>query len=183
MAARHKDEQLRIRIARLTASSPAAKRFMAQHDKLTGAARIERHIDVVRMGQMLLDMGLLKELVFLDDDIWSKQTPEERLSRFFDVLELKGKLPSGARDYVDVPVLSSIAEIPPVNAVAASEGQSEASALPPAKKTDSEQPAQPPKQPESFGPANVEHTVDGATFITESIPKLTGRMKGLGDGA
>lgn len=179
MATRHNDNQLRIRIARLTATSPACKRFISEHDELTGTARIERHIDVIRMGQMMLDLDLSKELAFIDDEIWQKMSIKQRRARFFEVLALKGKVASGVAVSEPEPHFAPVPDITPVSYVAASEVQTQPVALQPEKKHDRE-----PLVNDNFGTTPVVKAgEDGSMQITQPAPAVTPKIKGLGGGA
>lgn len=188
--ARSKDDQLRIRISRLTASSAACRRFISTHDKLTGALRIERHIDVIRMGQMMSDMGLAKELAFIDDDIWSKMTQEERLARFFEVIAIKGKAPviipaathtvppKQSIALLNIPQFAhpeqqATAEEPPAPPAAAA-------APAPAEEPATSEPEQPSAAPE---PQQVSQLEDGGVVITKKSRAIKAPIKGMGGGA
>ncbi|HAV1601524.1 TPA: hypothetical protein JG832_002413 [Enterobacter hormaechei subsp. xiangfangensis] len=181
--ARHKDDQLRIRFARLTATSSACKRFVQQHDKLTGAARIERHIDVVRMGQMALEMGMVKALAFIDNEAFASLTPVQRLERLLDALRMDEKLPASyvqSSEVVEVPVLRSIEDVPTPPAAPQEPQKPE----PAQQQPDPENaPKTPEVKPAKGHQQDVTQTEDGATFISQPAAKITAKIKGLGDGA
>jgi hypothetical protein len=46
------------------------------------------------MGQMALEMGMTKALVFIDNEAWEGLTPEQRVERLLDALRMDGKLPA-----------------------------------------------------------------------------------------
>ncbi|HBM2815657.1 TPA: hypothetical protein LU109_003567 [Enterobacter hormaechei subsp. xiangfangensis] len=174
--ARHKDDSLRIRLSRLTATSSACKRFITQHDKLEGAVRINRHVETIRLGQMLHELGFERELAFLDNEVWEKAKQPERLAMLLDVLRISGKLvlpdvqPNPPSSPVYEPVYADVEPKTPAKApVVAPVAQ-------PAVETP---PAQPKPQKANVAPvaprkptAEVKQTEDGATFISESAPAL-----------
>lgn len=188
---RHKDDQLRIRFARLTDSTSAAcKRFAQQHDKLSGAARIERHIDVLRMGQMALEMGMTKALVFIDNEAWEGLTPEQRVERLLDALRMDGKLPASysLSSQVASPAVAQEAGIIQSTPVAQQAAPQPAQSVQPAHQQQEPNKAvtEPDIKPEPSKEGNqqdVKLTEDGATFITQRAPVIKKPLKGLGDGA
>lgn len=196
--ARHQDEQLRIRIERLTATSPACQRFVKQHDELTSNVRLERHIDVIRMGQLMFELGVSKEMDLIDNEAWATMTIEERQRRFIDVLSREDKLPVASpltecgpapKDIAAAILLlaqSSITKTPPA-APRQAKGVKPSANTPPENKTLSEPPVKalseaPPAQPETVtGGPNVQNLEDGTTIITSKVTGVKkGAMKGLG---
>lgn len=173
--------QLRIRTARLS-TSPSCRRFLKEHDKLGASARVERHVDVLRMGQMMHDMDCTKELAFLDDENWQKLTPEERRDRFFEVLTIKGKASAHSGTVgksAETPALTAVDEIAPVTRSEEPQGDSDTITPPPAEKPRTA----PPVEADSEEPAQVKMSDDGATHITQKAPKKVPAIKGLGGGA
>lgn len=188
---RHKDDQLRIRFARLTdGTSSACKRFAQQHDKLTGAARMERHLDTLRMGQMAHEMGMTKALAFIDNEAWATLTPEQRVERLLDALRMDEKLPASytlSSDVATPAVQPEPANIPaaPVTKQVAPEQPKVVEPIhqPPEQDTRASTPENKPEPLSEGHQQDVTVTEEGATYITQKAPVIKKPMKGLGDGA
>jgi hypothetical protein len=190
MASRRTDEQLRIRVERLTATSAACQRFIKQHDELSTNVRIERHIDVIRMGQLMLELGVSKEMGLMDNENWASMSLKQKRARFIDVLVRENKLPgivgveagrTPSPYTTSVALLSATQETPPaapqapqVDKLTDSTPTPEKPAVAPQVEAVSEVP------PAAGNTQDVTTTEDGATFIVKNATTVApGSIKGL----